>query len=514
MPIQVLSMDQALANRRSPRTKWPMDPENQANRLVPLAKPRFNATFRIARDELVFTVGSCFARNIEKQLASEGFDFAAKYFSIPEAETDFISSDASGLLNKYVVYSVANELRWALDPAHPFPESALIPHKSDKWVDPHLHHAIAPSSRERVLNRRRLVQDYFSQAAKAGVFILTLGLAEAWFDRHTGLYLNGMPPVASKALQPGRFEFHVLDHDQVLACLEDIHALLARFGRADLRMLVTVSPVALGNTFTDEDVLIANTYSKSVQRAAVAAFVARHSNVNYFPSYESVVLSDRGRAWATDQAHASDEIVRYNVLAMMGAYVEGGSSSRADAAADAMLLMNRAAIAEKAGRLEEAMSDYRLAATTAPEEGLVQLNYGRFLQRRRMYDAAIDALVASARLGARSYGAYSALASVYLAAGKPQEAYEAIELSLKDNPGKPGNLNQKARICVALGRHDEALSVYEDAVQRISQQAQIKGSLAGSLDRFETEYLQAARACGQQLRAKAFLAKRRELATA
>jgi Tfp pilus assembly protein PilF len=202
------------------------------------------------------------------------------------------------------------------------------------------------------------------------------------------------------------------------------------------------------------------------------------------------------------------------VLAMMGAYVEGGSSSRADAAADAMLLMNRAAIAEKAGRLEEAMSDYRLAATTAPEEGLVQLNYGRFLQRRRMYDAAIDALVASARLGARSYGAYSALASVYLAAGKPQEAYEAIELSLKDNPGKPGNLNQKARICVALGRHDEALSVYEDAVQRISQQAQIKGSLAGSLDRFETEYLQAARACGQQLRAKAFLAKRRELATA
>jgi tetratricopeptide (TPR) repeat protein len=524
MPIKVLSMDTALANRRSPVSKWPMDPQSQAGRLVPLAKPRFDPTFKIRRDELVFTVGSCFARNIEKQLAIEGFDFAARHFQIPESESDFLSPEVSGLLNKYVVHSVLNELRWALDPSTPFPDAALIAQKGDKWLDPHIHQAIAPSSLARVMNRRRYVTDYFRQAGQAGVFIMTLGLAEAWYDTTTGLYLNGMPPLSSKTSEPGRFEFHILDYAQILECLEDIHALLTRFGRPDLRFLVTVSPVVLGSTFSGEDVLIANTYSKSVQRAAVSAFAARHDNVNYFPSYESVTLSDRSRAWDTDQAHASDEIVRYNVLAMMGAYVDGeerGASaddpspaSRADAAAEAMELMSRAEAAEKAGRIEEAMSAYRLAAAAGPQEALVQLGYGRFLQRQGRIEEAIQAITVAARHGASTYGAYGNLASLLASAGRPQEAYEAVEQSLKVHPGKPGSLGLKARVCMTLGRHDEALATYEDAVVRCAKLGAINQRMAATADKMEEKYVAAAAACGQTQRAEKFLAEMKGLAPA
>ena len=522
MPIKVLSMDAALANRRSPVSKWPMDPESQAGRLVPLAKPRFDPTFKIRRDELVFTVGSCFARNIEKQLAIEGFDFAAKHFLIPEAESDFLSPEVSGLLNKYVVHSVLNELRWALDPSTPFPDAALVAQKGDKWLDPHIHQAIAPSSLDRVMNRRRYVTDYFRQAGQAGVFIMTLGLAEAWYDCKTGLYLNGMPPLSAKTTEPGRFEFHILEYDQILECMDQIHALLTRFGRPDLRFLITVSPVVLGSTFSGEDVLIANTYSKSVQRAAVSAFAARHDNVNYFPSYESVTLSDRKRAWDSDQAHASDEIVRYNVLAMMGAYVEGGvdnaegasAAARADAAAEAMDLMNRAQEAEKAGRLDEAASAWRLAAAAGPEEALVQLGYGQFLQRQGQLEDAITAVTTAARHGASTFGAYGVLASLLAASGRPQDAYDAVEQSLKVHPGKPGSLGLKARVCMTLGRHDEALAAYEDAVARCAKLGAINQRMFATAQKMEEKYVAAAASCGQAARSEKFLAGLKEVATA
>lgn len=516
MAIKVLSMDDALANRRSPVSKWPMDRESQAGRLVPLAKPRFSPTFTIRRDELVFTVGSCFARNIEKQLANEGFDFAAKHFAIPESESDFLSPEVDGLLNKYVVHSIMNELRWALDPATPYPQAALVAQKGDKWLDPHLHQAIAASSLERVMNRRRYVTNYFRRAADAGVFIMTLGLAEAWFDCNTGLYLNGLPPLSSRTTEPGRFEFHVLEYDQILESLEEIHSILTRFGRPDLRFLVTVSPVVLGSTFSGEDVLVANTYSKAVQRAAVAAFVARHDNVNYFPSYESVTLSDRARAWDEDQAHASDEMVRYNVLAMMGAYVEGGAghTARADSAAEAMDLMRRAEAAESEGRMDEAMASYREAVAVGPREGLVLYGYGRFLQRRGDLDAAIEAVRAAAQHGARSYGAMGTLAFFLLAAGRLPEAYDAVRESLEVHPGKSGNLVALARICSGLGRHDEALDTYEDALKRCSNLAAIQPRLLGTRDKIERHYVTAAQACGQAQRADAFLMQMKGLAAA
>src|SRR5206468_12443076 len=115
-------------------------------------------------------------------------------------------------------------------------------------------------------------------------------------------------------------------------------------GHPDLRMLVTVSPVAMSTTFTGGEVLVANSYSKAVQRAAVEAFVRRHDNVDYFPSFESVMLSDRRQAWRDDQAHASDAIVRLNVLRMIEAYAaeEEEDTSESAVAAKAALAASKA----------------------------------------------------------------------------------------------------------------------------------------------------------------------------
>jgi len=76
-------------------------------------------------------------------------------------------------------------------------------------------------------------------------------------------------------------------------------------------MLVTVSPVPLLSTFRDVDVLVANTYSKSVQRAAIDEFIADADGVDYFPSYEFVMLSNPTIAWSRgDYRHVNADLVK------------------------------------------------------------------------------------------------------------------------------------------------------------------------------------------------------------
>ena len=81
MPLLVLPATEAIARQRSDQSRWPRTQQAQAERLMPLAKPKFSPSFRINKEELVFTVGSCFARNIEKQLMLEGYNVAAGEFS-------------------------------------------------------------------------------------------------------------------------------------------------------------------------------------------------------------------------------------------------------------------------------------------------------------------------------------------------------------------------------------------------------------------------------------------------
>jgi hypothetical protein len=54
------------------------------------------------------------------------------------------------------------------------------------------------------------------------------------------------------------------------------------------KILLTVSPVPLTKTFTNEDAVVANSYSKSVLRVCAQELKERHPEVDYFPSFEIV----------------------------------------------------------------------------------------------------------------------------------------------------------------------------------------------------------------------------------
>ena len=51
------------------------------------------------------------------------------------------------------------------------------------------------------------------------------------------------------------------------------------------------------------DIVVANSWAKSLLRAVSQEWAAVHSNVDYFPSYEVVQNSDRAAVWEDDLRH-------------------------------------------------------------------------------------------------------------------------------------------------------------------------------------------------------------------
>jgi hypothetical protein len=73
-----------------------------------------------------------------------------------------------------------------------------------------------------------------------------------------------------------RYQFHLTSFAQNCANLEAIYALLSSYGHPDFHVVVTVSPVPLMNTFSTMDIVVANTWAKSLLRAVAQEWASAH----------------------------------------------------------------------------------------------------------------------------------------------------------------------------------------------------------------------------------------------
>ncbi len=267
---------------------------------------RIEPKFRLRDDDVFFCIGSCFARSIEEQLMYRDLKVTSNNLSRRRGEWH---GRPSGLANKFTTPSILNELRWAFGEAE-FPPDSLMP-DANGWRDLQLAPGSALVTRERALERRTDLTAYFQRIRDASVLVITLGLVEAWYDRVNELFLNGAPTMWATRREPGRFALTVTNYTDNMAHLDEIVALLGRHGRADLRIVVTVSPVPMSETFTGSDVIAANLYSKSCLRAAAEDIARRYDHVQYFPSYDAVVTSPRRSAYSSiDEIHVLEDAVR------------------------------------------------------------------------------------------------------------------------------------------------------------------------------------------------------------
>lgn len=120
----------------------------------------------------------------------------------------------------------------------------------------------------------------------ADVVIITLGLIENWIDKKTNRAWHSFhgDALKKKPIEDLAY-FERLSFDEVCKHLDKIIKIINPENKK--KIIFTISPIPLNFTFTDQDIVVANRYSKSILRASVESFID-NKNIFYFPSFEIV----------------------------------------------------------------------------------------------------------------------------------------------------------------------------------------------------------------------------------
>ncbi|RQH12659.1 GSCFA domain-containing protein [Bradyrhizobium sp. RP6] len=263
--------------------------------------------FKISSSAKVFTIGSCFARNVEDKLAERGIDVVSKRFSLP-ADAYLASLSPAAALYKYNTHSIESEVLSATGRVT-YPNLGLIDAGEGLWWDP-LATGTKLGDYETVSGIRLQIQKLTSGISKCDAVVITLGLNEVWHDLETGLYMNVKPPMSLIRRYSERFGVVISDVEDNLASLERTISAI-RGSAGDTKIILTVSPAPMAATLTSMDVISANTLSKAMLRVCAHTVADRYDFVDYFPSYEIVMNSPRDMTWFPDQIHVKDEVVRF-----------------------------------------------------------------------------------------------------------------------------------------------------------------------------------------------------------
>lgn len=297
------------------------------------------AKFQIDPSWPIFTMGSCFAREVENVLMMRGLSLLLKGHGVPAEhfetwnETTGRGGGAAGgdlsrgALNKYSVRSMAHELKRVLL-NESYPDEGLIELAPGQWFDPHASGLKLQDKETALANRKRLTAAT-ARIKDARICFFTLGLTETWLDAETGIAMNMHPGPTWLARMPERFRFIDYGYEATLNDMLETLALIRATCHPEMRFIVTVSPVPLGATFKDADVIVANSASKSVLRAVAEELYRRFDFVDYFPSYEIVLNSPRAIAFQEDQLHVARDMVATVMETFERNYLDAARQSNA-----------------------------------------------------------------------------------------------------------------------------------------------------------------------------------------
>jgi hypothetical protein len=290
--------------------------------------PVVHTRYRVALEDRIGTMGSCFAQHLARHLARSGVD----YF-VPEAGPDHLDA-AERDRRQYGVFSARYGNVYTVRQAVQLFGRAygtLVP-AEDPWargdvlVDPFrptvepdgfADEAALETDRETHLAAVRRVFE------ESSILVFTLGLTEAWRSKTDGSIFATAPGVNGGNWDPDRYEFVNFDVDEVRADLREFCELV-RSVNPDVRILLTVSPVPLIATYEDRHVLVSTTWSKSVLRIAAQDAYDRFDFVDYFPSYELISSASSPRNYfAPDLREIEDVGVSHVMRTFTRHYLDG-----------------------------------------------------------------------------------------------------------------------------------------------------------------------------------------------
>ncbi len=252
----------------------------------------YRKKFAITASDRIATAGSCFAQHVANHLRTNGFSVLdvepSRAFLPPEMAKEFGYGIYSARYGN--IYTVRQLLQLARDANSGTVDPLNIWTKGDRFYDA-LRPSIEPtgfdSPQEAMVLREQHLDKVKRLFRRMNVFIFTLGLTEAWVDKRTDRVFPTAPGTIAGDFDPSIYEFKNFTYDEIRADFVEFLDLV-RARNPDLRVILTVSPVPLTATATDNHVLVATTYSKSVLRSVAGSLADAYPDVDYFPSYEMI----------------------------------------------------------------------------------------------------------------------------------------------------------------------------------------------------------------------------------
>lgn len=247
--------------------------------------------FRLMPRHRVSTYGSCFAQHFGRALASRGMSWfqtetPPRVLSEENRKKFNYGVFSSRTGNIYTTTLLLQWLKWATGETE---IPAEVWKKEGRFFDP-FRPAVEPggfASIEELRASQAATLDAFRRSVtEADVFVFTLGLTERWINKEDYEY-PVCPGTVAGEFNPNEHEFENLEYNEVRRSLK--HALkIMRDMNANLRVILTVSPVPLTATASDAHVLVATMHSKSILRAVAGSIAGSTRYVDYFPSYEII----------------------------------------------------------------------------------------------------------------------------------------------------------------------------------------------------------------------------------
>jgi hypothetical protein len=256
------------------------------------AKNLYTKKFPISHTDRIATAGSCFAQHVTNQLRAKGFSVMDVEPRPPFLQDDVAKEFGYGIYSARYgnIYTVRQLLQLARDADTGAVDALNVWTRDGRFFDA-LRPNTEPKGYDSVEEALALRRDHLKKVrqlfAAMDVFIFTLGLTEAWVDVRTGTVFPTAPGTIAGDFDPEFYAFKNFGFAEIHDDFMEFHSLVTTWNPA-LRIILTVSPVPLTATATDNHVLIATTYSKSVLRAVAGSLADANPTIDYFPSYEMI----------------------------------------------------------------------------------------------------------------------------------------------------------------------------------------------------------------------------------
>lgn len=285
---------------------------------------RHRPKFKLDRDAPVFTIGSCFARNIEVALYKNGINCITRDCNYPGEMYELAGlGSRNGALNAYTPGSMLELLRLPL--REDAMTSATLSLGDDLYADMMLHGLRFVNGEELRHNRAQMLDTYRKLPA-AKTVIITLGYTECWKQEER--FVNRAPTGNAKLMRASDgFSFINMSADQVLDHVREIVEDVTRQTEGEAKIIITVSPVPLSSTFTDMDVIVANDYSKATLLSAAVYAAQNYDNVDYYPSLQFISHMPRAEAFEPDGVHVLFPVVERVIGRFIRDYFEAGAEA-------------------------------------------------------------------------------------------------------------------------------------------------------------------------------------------